>query len=239
MRSLRLAGSDAEGSQLFLGPRAELSLGTDAAGAFAVRQASQRAPLLVLEDARDGGALRLGAHRVQALAVDAGGGLSLRGVRQWQLTHSEDFSAAAAGWSRGQVSRCAGIHMLGGYCRLSRGEVNKTFVGLPPHRQLRVVATYHFIDRWIGEAGYMKLSIGENGSPVVVWSEQHSQQMSRNGVSLCGQSQTPEGKFAAPIDVTVPHREGSVQLFFGSTMDDCDPCDESWGVSGVEIYARD
>lgn len=233
MRSLRIASAGEEGSKIFLGQEGEVSLGTDASGSFAVRQASK--PLLALDSQNT---LHLGARQVEALTVNAVGGLSLRGVQQWQLVKAEDFTASGDGWSRGQVSQCAGVFMLGGYCRLSRGEVNKTFAGLPPHKQLRVVATFHFIDRWIGEAGYMKLNIGPAGQQVVVWSEQHSEQLSRNGISLCGRSTTPEGKFAAPIDVTVPHQQDAVVLAFGSTMEDSDPCDESWGVSGLEIYTR-
>lgn len=235
VRSMRVAG--AQGSKVYLGAQGEFSIGTDAAGAFTIQQASEAAPLLSL-DAQD--TLRLGAKRVEARSLDAGGGFSVGGVPQWRLVHSEDFAAGGGGlgWSRQAVSQCGGVSMLGGYCQLSSGEVNKTFARLPPHKQLRVKATYHFIDRWIGEAGYMKLDVGPDRRPVVVWSEQHAQQMSKAGVSLCGQSDTPEGKFAASIDVTVPHREESILVGFGSTMDSADPCDESWGVSGLELYTR-
>jgi len=235
MRSLRVAGRGAEGSRVYFGRDRRLSLGTDSAGNFVVEQAGKPVPFFSLDSQNT---LRLGAQRVEAWSLEAAGGLSVRGVRQWQLVHVEDFSSQGAGWSRSQVSRCAGVEMLGGFCLFSRGEVNKTFVGLPPHQQLRVVATYHFIDRWIGESGYMKLDIGQNACPTVVWSEQHAQQESRNGVNVCGQNGTPEGKFAVPIDVTVPHHQDSVQLTFGSTMDGADPCDESWGVSGVELHVR-
>lgn len=235
MRSLRIASAGEEGSKIFLGQQGETSIGTDASGSFIVQQASQPTPLLAL-DVQD--TLTLGARRVEATAVDAVGGLSLRGVQQWQLVRAEDFSSKGEGWSNSQVSQCAGVFMLGGYCRLSRGEVNKTFTGLPPHKQLRVVANFHFIDHWIGEAGYMKLNVGSGWQPVIVWSEQHDESLSRNGINLCGRSSTPEGKFSAPIDVTVAHQQDSVQISFGSTMEDCDPCDESWGISGLEVYTR-
>lgn len=236
MRSLRLASTAAEGSRLYFGSNAEFSIGTDANANFLIQQASNPVPLLSLDAQRN--TLHLGAERVEALSVDAVGGFSVRGVRQWQLVSADDFTNPGIGWSRQEVTQCAGVHMLGGYCKLSKGEVNKTYTGLPPHKQLKVVATYHFIDRWIGEAGYMKLGIGEGGSPVVVWSEQHSQQMSKNGLNLCGQVGTPEGKFSTAIDVTVPHSEAAIELTFGSTMEDSDPCDESWGVSSVELYIR-
>lgn len=236
MRSLRIANNAAEGSKIFLGQQGSgYSIGTDTAGNFAVQQDSASHPLISLDPTNT---LRLAAGRVEAMSVNAAGGVAVRGVQQWSLVQSEDFSTQGAGWSRPVVSQCAGIHMLGGYCKFSSGEVNKTFSALPPHSMLRIVANYHFIDRWIGEAGYMKLSIGQDGCSVVVWSEQHAQQESKNGLSLCGQAAVPEGKFASTIDITVPHNLASVTLGFGSTMDAADPCDESWGVSGIEVYVR-
>lgn len=234
MRSMKVASTGAEGAMIYLGSQSEFSIGLDSAANFVIKQASKPTALLVLDSQNN---LHFGSQTVQAMSLNAGS-ISIRGVRQWQLVHAEDFSTAAAGWSRSQVTQCGGVAMLGGYCMLSHGEVNKTFAGLPPHQQLRVVATYHFIDRWIGEAGYLKLNIGQGGTPVVVWSEQHTQQLSKNGISLCGQSGTPEGKFSVSIDVTVQHHLDSVQLGFGSTMDFSDPCDESWGISGVELYTR-
>lgn len=236
VRSLRVANNAAEGSKIFFGQNSDYSIGTDTAGNFAVQQSSVAHPLISLDPSNT---LRLAANRVEAMSVNSAGGLAVRGVQQWYLVHSEDFSGPQApGWSRPVVSQCAGLHMLGGYCKFSSGEVNKTFSGLPPHSLLRVVANYHFIDRWIGESGYMKLNIGQDGCPVVVWSEQHAQQESKNGLSLCGQNAVPEGKFVSSVDITVPHHLESVELAFGSTMDAADPCDESWGVSSVEVYVR-
>jgi hypothetical protein len=234
MRSMRVSSSGSqEGSKIYFGPQAEFSIGTDAAANFVVQKASD--PFIALDNQDN---LHLIAKLVQASSVDVKGSISVRGVKQWQLVHGEDFAFQAQGWSRTDVSTCAGVHMLGGYCKFSKGEVTKIFAGLPEHKQLRIVATFHFLDRWIGESGYMKLSLGQSGTPVVVWSEQHAQGPSKNGLNICGAA-TPEGKFSVPIDVTVPHTDETVQLAFGSTMDDADPCDESWGVSGIELYIRD
>jgi hypothetical protein len=232
---LRVAG--AGNSQLYLGqPGSGFTIGTDSSDNFQIAQGSAGGkPLIVLDQQN---VLRFAAARVETVSLDAAGGLSVRGVKQWQLAFSEDFATQGVGWSRAAVTQCGGVHMLGGFCKLSQGEVSKTFSQLPPHKQVRVVSTYHFIDRWIGETGYLKLNIGQEHAPVVVWSEQHSQQMSKNGVNLCGQSATPEGKFSSLIDVVVPHTVDSLRLDFGSTMSDSDPCDESWGISGVEIYVR-
>lgn len=235
LRSMRVSNPGPEGSKLFFGASSEFAMGTDSAGNFVVQQANVPRALMNLDTADT---LHLGSTRVEAMSLDAQQGISVHGVKQWQLVYSEDFSVEGAGWSRKEVSSCAGVNMLGGFCKFSRGEVNKTFTGLPPHKQLRVVATYHFIDRWIGETGYMKLDVGMNDCPTVVWSERHAQSEAKNGLSVCGDAGTPEGKFSAPVDVTMAHHKDSVTVGFGSTMDDADPCDESWGISALEVHIR-
>lgn len=212
-------------------------MGVDPSGNFLL----QKAPQLTMAALDTNNVLHLKSARTQMAALDVNAGISVRGVRQWQLVHSEGFSEegnVAVGWTKPPVTHCAGVFMLGGYCKFGAGEVSKTVSGLPAHTQLRVRAVFHFIDRWIGEAGYLKLDIGQDGKPVVVWSEQHVQGQSVNGLSLCGQGATPEGKFAVPIDITITHTGPELKLSFGSTMENNDPCDESWGVSGIEIYTR-
>lgn len=238
MRALRLSSGNTpndQSAQIFLGQNSEYSMGTDAGGNFMIQKGGMSTPILEVD--RDN-VMHLNARSVQASSLDVASHVSLRGVRQWQLALAEDFSNVGAGWSRLEVTKCAGVSMLGGYCKFAKGEVKKTFTDLPPHRSLRIRATYHFIDRWIGESGYMKLNVGEGGKAVAVWSEQHQQEQSKNGISVCGSGDTPEGKFAAVIDVTVAHTAPTIEITFGSTMADSDPCDESWGVSGVELHTR-
>jgi len=240
MRSLRVTNDGQEGARVYMGPNSDFSVGTDAGGNFVIaRGGHPEAPPIFAIDKNDNLAVRSKSTQVRNLDVSATGGVVINGVNQWRLLRADDFSVVegASGWSRPEVTQCAGVSMLGGFCRFSKGEVKKKFTDLPAHTHLRIQASYHFIDRWIGEAGFMKLSIGVGGAPAVVWSEQHTQEMSTNGVSICGQG-TPEGKFAVPIDVTVPHTASSVELIFGSTMEDMDPCDESWGISNVELYVR-
>merc|ERR1719316_2335401 len=205
---MRVANPGPEGSKIFVGANSEFAMGTDSAGNFVVQQASAPTPLVSLDSSDT---LHLSSTRVEALALDAQKWISVRGVKQWQLVYSEDFSVEGAGWSRKEVSTCAGVNMLGGFCKFSRGEVNKTFTGLPPHKQLRVVATYHFIDRWIGETGYMKLNVGHLDCDVPVWTEQHKQETGK-GVNLCGDASVAEGKFSAPVEVTIPHSKDSVTV---------------------------
>lgn len=229
---MKVSDAGPAGSMVHFGQGAEYSVGADATGNFVVQQGG--AALLSLAD----NTLHANTARLEAQALNVAGDISIGGVPQWRLVSTEDFSAQGVGWSRGDVSQCAGVSMLGGFCKFGKGEVSKMYSGLPPHKQLRIVANYHFIDRWIGESGYVKLNIAQGGGAVPVWSEQHTQAEAKNGLSLCGQEGTPEGKFSVPVDVTVPHNGESVEVTVGSTMDSSDPCDESWGISGVEIWTR-
>lgn len=244
MRSLRVASTAGQGSRIFLapgdaGPSKSVSIGTDASGNFLVQKYPDKT-LLALDGQN---VLHLNAWKTNVVGLDvsSSGGISIRGVNQWQLVHSEALTEegkTAVGWDRPEVTQCAGVFMLGGYCKFSVGEAHKVFKDLPPHSQIRIVATFHFIDRWIGESGYMKVDVGEAGKSIAVWTEQHCQAESTNGINLCGQTSAPEGKFSVPIDVIVPHREASVRISFGTTLEDDDACDRSWGVSGIELYVR-
>lgn len=159
--------------------------------------------------------------------------ISFDGVKQWKLVHIEDFSEPK-GWTDNSNSECAGVVMLGGYCLFSSQEVTKSFEDLPTHSAVKIVANYHFIDAWIGETGYLKALIeGENQ---YVWTEGYKAGQAGTGKNLCG-AHHDEGKFFAGIEVVLPHTEDKLELTFGATLEE-DPCDESWGVSGLQIYTR-
>lgn len=164
------------------------------------------------------------------------GDFKVRGVNQWKLVHEEDFSLEATGWTNNTVTECGGVRMLGGYCQFSKGEVFKTFENIPKHRSVRIQATYHFIDAWDTESGYMLVDNGKQGEMQYAWIERYSAFMGENGINVCG-GQWPEGKFSSPIDVTIPHTESSIKIGFGSTLEQ-DACDESFGISGLRIFIR-
>lgn len=174
---------------------------------------------------------------VQAGALDAGS-VVVGGVAQWTTVLADDFATGAQGWSHTSVSSCGGVTMLGGYCNFAQGDVTRTISGLPPHSQLRIQATYHFIDRWVGETAFLKLDVGTNGEMVPVWTESHAQDHEKHGLNVCGSQTVHEGKFAVHVDVVVPHKSPELRVAFGSTMDAQDPCDESWGISGFQVSAR-
>jgi hypothetical protein len=134
------------------------------------------------------------------------------------------------------MTECGGIKMLGGYCQFGGGEVTKTYTDIPDHTSLRIQANYHFIDAWDTETGFMRINNGKDGMMQYIWTERYSAFVGNNGIDICG-GRWPEGRFSVPIDVSIPHTDSSVKIGFGSTIEQ-DPCDESFGVSGVRILIR-
>lgn len=247
-RSLRIAPSKAaEGaSRLYFGAQddREVTIGTDAGGeTFAVQRQASAPAMLELDFGTDASkdTLHLASPHINVNYLALRAGLTIKDVHQWQLVRAEDFSQPPVGWNIQAVTSCGGVQMLGGYCKLAGGEVKKTFSGLPPHRQVRVKAAFHFIDRWSGESGYLKLNTAQDVTPTVVWTEMHRQNTeSQTAVSMCGSAQVAESKFAAIIDVTVEHTTDIIDMTFGTTLEAeaVDPCEESWGISSVEVYIR-
>lgn len=164
------------------------------------------------------------------------GDFKIRNVPQWKLVYEEDFSEKAVGWTNNTVTECGGIRMLGGYCQFGGGEVFKIFNNLPNHSSIKIQATYHFIDAWDTESGFMRINNGKDGEMQYAWVERYSAFIGNHGINVCG-GRWPEGRFSSPIDVIIPHKNKSVKLGFGSTTEQ-DPCDESFGVSGIRIYIK-
>lgn len=168
--------------------------------------------------------------------VNFTGQFKIRSIPQWRLIYEEDFSANVSGWSKNVVTECGGITMLGGYCQFGAGEVTKTFENIPEHKNIRIEATYHFIDAWNNEVGFMRINNGKNGEMQYAWIDNYSAFVGDNGVNVCG-GKWPEGKFSVPINVSIPHKNKSIKISFGSTTEQ-DPCDQSFGVSGVRVYIK-
>ena len=152
--SLTVNAGDGLESRVTLGPGAmHFTLSADG-GAFAVRSNNHTA----LTISPDGSVEVQGnLHTHGALRVD--GPLNYRGLSQWFLARAEDFSSSCSAWSNCTRSQCgAAPRMLGGYGAFAGGEVSKLYVRLDsPHTELRLKATFHFIDRWVGESAYAKL----------------------------------------------------------------------------------
>jgi len=153
-------------------------------------------------------------------------------VRQWALAYHDDFEGEINGWSSNKTNSCDGAdHHLGGHCNEIGGELKKTFNDLPPHKYIRMQARFHFLDSWEGESAFAK--IGDR----VVWTDTNDVRgMHPNSLNACG-GDHPDLKLSAPIDVTIPHTSSSIDITFGSTLDE-HPCNESFGVDDVMISVR-
>ena len=125
--------------------------------------------------------------------------------------------------------------MMGGFCELAAETTSKTFTDLPLHSQIRIVATYHFLDQWEGESGFLRTEVDDRLA--IVWTDRYTLGAGAVGFNLCGSDRYPENKFASVVDVTVAHSRSSLTVEFGSTLDE-QPCTHSYGVSGFQLYIR-
>jgi hypothetical protein len=95
--------------------------------------------------------------------------------RQWKLFALDIVNPfeEIIGWSDNSSYLCGDIFMLGGYNNFAKGEVKKTFGSLPPHQTVRIVATYYFIDQWVGESAFMRLNSHLSDETVLeyVWTD--------------------------------------------------------------------
>jgi len=188
----------------------------------------------------------LSASNILARTVHADQ-IVIRGVPQWTLLREDIFANPAAsmlelqalpnadkqtGWVSGSTLACAGLSMLAveGSDGNKKKTIEKVYANLPPHTQLRVVATGHFVDDWQGETAYLTI---DNH---MVWTESHDQRAGLHALSICGSDRYPETKFSTPIDITIPHTADKVQLSFGTTLESS--AEARFGISSVAIYAR-
>ncbi|UVC54219.1 hypothetical protein MACJ_003752 [Theileria orientalis] len=216
---------------LFMGNK-NYSMGVDSLGNFSFN--AQNTPMFIIDNNQT---ISMHMPTFSAKNVELGGDLIVQGVTQFRMIWREDFSEAK-GWNgtveKIGVSSCSGVQMLGGFNVFSRGHVQKTFIELPSHKELRIRANFHFIDRWVGETGFMKLSMSD-GLMEYVWTDRHFHQETSN-INICG-DETGDDKFSVPIDVTIQHDSERFTILFGSTLIG-NASKQSWGVSGLEVHIR-
>ncbi len=223
------------------GSDAVLKFTADSAGSVSLALLSETGNFVIRNDKTNlveidqrGEEIVLSISKLQAKSLQFYGDLLYRDIPQWKLVVNENYWQEPVGWTLNTISTCGGIQMLGGYSIISGSENSKQFKDLPPHNKVRSTASFHFIDAWTGETGYMKVNIGREHAMEYVWTERYDSTKSHNAINVCG-AHYGEGKFSSAIDITVPHIENSITILFGSTLDQ-DPQTESWGVSNLNIY---
>lgn len=200
-------------------------------GTFIIK--NQRINLLEIDN-KD--TLKLNSNIVKLQGLRYYGDFYISTTKQWKLYIFEYYWSEPYGWTNNSISTCGGINMLGGYGILSGGEITKEFSDLPNHSVIRIVASYHFIDAWSGETGFMRVNNGKDNTMEYIWTERHDFSKGANVTSICG-AKYPENKLTTGIDVSFPHKGKSVVIGFGSTLDQ-DPFENSFGVSNLQIFLR-
>ena len=247
--SLSIDGGAGSESLLSLG---NFVLSSTPAGEFEVRAPDGRTALSV--DAAGAVSAHGQLHARGSLRVD--GKLNYLGLSQWFLARAESFEASCSAWSNCTRTSCGAIRMLGGYGAFAGGEVrpsprnssatrrnsltpptnhrsqvSKLFVRLDtPHTELRLKATFHYIDRWEGASAYARVD------SQFVWAESYTLPPAAEGVNLCG-GDAPENRFAVAIDAVVPHNSTVANILFGATLDAA-ATHASWGVSDLQLFLR-
>lgn len=258
---LRLAAPKGKSSTVRLGrePKRSYSVGVDGEGEFFVREGEEANPYLSVKD----DVVQMNTKVLHAKNVNAKDGFKVGPVLQWGMAVSDTFSTQDKGkanstrqWQADDASMemnvqaCGGVTMLGGPGAFSTGEVSKTYTGLRPHTAVRVVATVHLIDLWMGEFVYMKLSTGAVNAQGIpeseyVWTKSYSAASSTSakasGVNICGDEQVVEMEFSVPIDVSARHTKDSLKITFGSKLGksaDTSLGGASWGISRVDLFLK-
>ena len=180
------------------------------------------------------------------------------GIKQWSLYDSENFDDQSVGaWTNTDGNRLSTTtcghpddYFLGGACTLASGAVVKTFHGLPPHKQIRIKATMHFIDQWEGEQAWCKLNgnyvwLNTIGHPSAPLSSSSSVAASRDTkaspvMSVCGSSDHADLALGTLVDVTKRHDGDSLSIEVGTSLGETDTnsCTQSWGIDDIQIYVR-
>jgi len=157
-------------------------------------------------------------------------------IALWQLTQHENFeNNTSQGWDFSEISSCENNiiypnKFIGGPCKLSNQEIEKTFENLPNHEFLKISAKFHMFDNWQGEYGYMKIN------NKIMWTKNAIVRNETGSINICGQG-TPDPAYNIPIDVTIPHTDDRIKITFGSSLSK-DSCLASYGVDDIMIYVK-
>ena len=153
----------------------------------------------------------------------------------WTLVFSDDFTAGAyAGWSTTTTTTCgAWGTILGGYGVIAGGtlDVDVSTYSIT-HTEAWVTVDYIALDSWDGETAWVALD------GTTVWSgalNNHSSAYSE----VCGWNRGYYGSYDSkwPVDDTISHTAGSLNVLGGSTLDQ-GPTDESFGLDNAEAWVR-
>jgi len=187
--------------------------------------------------------VELKGNSILTNSLNSLGNIQHNGVNQWRMVEYNSWSKnkTTNGWNHTKTSSCGPYTMIGGKCQLSNKEIVKTITNLPEHTMVRVEALFHFMGSWDSETGYLK-KWDENdykkleNTNKYLWTLRCKKDKSTPivKISICEEDVC---QVASPISVTIPHKEKTLKLSFGSTITS-NACEKSYGVSDVKIYIR-
>jgi len=276
-----LQASEGNSAKVQMGEKS-YSIGVNKDGDFDIQL--EEAPTPYLSFKADG-RLSTSLLKLSANNVDAVGGFAAQVsqgdvVRQWSTVSSDIFSLEDTkdvhkGWgletSEGSgmnlgVAKCGGATMLGGpgdgdaASGFHRGEISKTFGNLRNHSFVRISASFHFIDLWLGEFAYMKVSSGSKAAAAssasaavvdeYVWTKSYhaasgmgnaDHKHPPSGLNICGDENVVEMDFVSNVDVSIPHNMDWVKVTFGTKLPPTASSivgGASWGLSRVDLMIK-
>lgn len=121
-------------------------------------------------------------------------------LERWSVTSSSDDTDK----TQPVLTQCGALTLLGGYGQLSSHKLS-TALDLSPYTftQLKLEATFHFLDAWTGHTAYLRLP----HSGAYLWTDSHDFTINKNSLSVCG-SEIGEGKFSVPLSIVFEPRLG-------------------------------
>ena len=143
--------------------------GVNSDGSFFIAETKEGA-YKVLLSVDESGHVSARTPVLQVGSLESLDGFKVGGVDQWKLHSYTSFSQPedVSKWKAAgsipattglMTSKCENTAMLGGPAIFDRdGSIAREFTALPGHKQLRVQGTFHFIDQWLGDHGWIKLS---------------------------------------------------------------------------------
>lgn len=171
-------------------------------------------------------------------SLDVKGNVKYNNVNQWKLFLHDNFhkNETSLNWNHDKVTKCNNYNIMGGQCQTSTKELIKEITNIPPHSQIKIEASYHFIGSWDSHSGYLKLDNIDfrKENPKYVWTHRCKNSKVTSIVKICP---IEVCKMASPINITVNHSENLIKLIFGSTLER-NSCEQSYGISDVKIYIR-
>jgi len=153
------------------------------------------------------------------------------GISQWRLVRSDIFTdkTISTAWKFETYLDCPAFSII--TTTTKKTPITYTYLNLPPHTQVQLQATVHFVDDWQGETAYLKID------DEYVWTKSHGQEVIGHPINVCGSPLFGETSFSLPIDVAVWNKNKMLKLEFGTTLEA--GVTAYLGLSSINLYIRE